>query len=56
MLKLSQVTPHEWVFVYPAIYEDLRDQFDAGYESYEEGDLDKAEWALRIVLSQMPDH
>jgi len=56
MLKLSQVAPHEWVFVYPAIYGDLRDQFDAGCESYEEGDLDEAERVCRIVLRQMPDH
>ncbi len=24
MLKLSQVAPHEWEFVYPDIYDDLR--------------------------------
>ena len=27
MLKLSQVAPHEWEFVYPDIYDDLMDEF-----------------------------
>ncbi len=56
MLKLSRVARHEWEFVYPDIYDDLMDQFDSGCESYEEGNLDKAERIFRAVLAQMPDH
>ncbi len=56
MLKLSRVAPHEWEFVYPAIYRDLMDEFHAGCELYEEGDLDEAERVFRAVLAQMPDH
>ena len=56
MLKLSQMAMHEWEFVYPNTYHDLMDQFDAGCESYEEGDIDEAEKIFRAVLAQMPDH
>jgi len=56
MLKLSRVAPHEWEFVYPNIYADLMDEFHAGCELYEEGDLDEAEKVFRAVLTQMPDH
>jgi len=56
MLKLSRMAPHEWEFVYPDIYHDLMDQFHAGCESYEEGDLNEAERIFRTVLAQMPDH
>lgn len=56
MLKLSRVAPHEWEFVYPDIYDDLMDEFHAGCELYEEGDLDEAERVFRAVLTQMPDH
>jgi tetratricopeptide (TPR) repeat protein len=50
------VAPHEWEFAYPNIYDDLMDQFDAGCELYEEGNLDEAERSFRAVLAQMPDH
>jgi tetratricopeptide (TPR) repeat protein len=58
MLELSRVAPHEWEFVYPAIYDDLMDEFHTGCESYEEGNLDDAERICRAVcaLAQMPDH
>jgi len=56
MLELSRVAPHEWEFVYAAIYVDLMDEFHAGCESYEEGNLDEAEGIFRAVLAQMPDH
>jgi len=56
MLKLSRVAPHEWEFVYPDIYDHLMDEFHAGCELYEEGDLDEAERVFRAVLTQMPDH
>jgi tetratricopeptide (TPR) repeat protein len=50
------VAPHEWEFVYPAVYGDLMDEFHTGCESYEEGNLDEAERIFRGVLAQMPDH
>ena len=56
MLKLSRVAPHEWEFVYPDTYKQLREQFDPGCELYEEGHLDEAERVFRAVLAQMPDH
>lgn len=56
MLELSKVTPHEWEFVNPDIYRELMDTFHAGCESYEEGNIDKAERIFRTVLSEMPDH
>ena len=56
MLKLSRVDPHEWRFVYPDIYKQLREQFDTGCEFYRELDLDEAERVFRAVLAQMPDH
>jgi len=56
MLKLSQVAPHEWEFVWPNIYNDLRDEFNAGCEAYEADDLDKAKKIFQTVLAQMPDH
>jgi tetratricopeptide (TPR) repeat protein len=56
MLELSRVAPHEWEFVYPAIYDDLMNGFHKGCETYEEGNLDEAERILRAVLTQMPDH
>ncbi len=56
MLELSRVAPHEWKFVYPAIHDDLMNEFHTGCESYEEGNLDEAEMAFRAVLAQMPDH
>ena len=56
MLKLSQVAPHEWEFVYPAIYDDLLSEFHAGCESSEQGDLEDAERIFHDVLAQMPDH
>ena len=56
MLELSRVAPHEWQFVYPAIYDDLMDEFHTGCESCEEGNFDEAERIFRDVLAQMPDH
>jgi len=56
MLKLTRVAPHEWEFVYPDIYDNLMDEFNAGCELYEQGDLDAAERAFRQVLARMPDH
>ena len=56
MLELSRVAPHEWEFVYPAIYSDLMNEFHTGCESYEEGNLDEAERIFRAILAQMPDH
>jgi len=56
MLKLSRVAPHEWEFVYPAIYGDLMDEFHAGCELYEESEMNEAERVFRAVLAQMPDH
>jgi tetratricopeptide (TPR) repeat protein len=56
MLKLSQMAPHEWEFVYPDIYHQLMEEFNKGCESYEEGDNDEAERIFRAVLAQMPDH
>ena len=56
MLKLSQVAPHQWEFVYPSIYYDLTDEFHAGCERYEEGDIDEAERVFKGVLAEMPDH
>ena len=56
MLELSRVAPYEWEFVYPAIYDDLMNEFHTGCESYEEGNLDDAERIFRAVLAQMPDH
>ena len=50
------MTPHVWEFVYPDIYDNLMDQFNAGCELYEQGDVDKAERAFQAVLTQMPDH
>ncbi|MCD6359045.1 MAG: tetratricopeptide repeat protein [Dehalococcoidia bacterium] len=56
MLKLSRVAPHEWVFVYPNMYDNLMDEFNAGCELYEEGNLGEAKRIFRAVLAQMPDH
>ena len=56
MLKLSRVAPHEWEFVYSDTYDNLMDEFDAGCEFYEQGNLDGAERAFKEVLAQMPDH
>jgi tetratricopeptide (TPR) repeat protein len=56
MLKLTRAAPHEWEFVYSDIYDDLMDEFYAGCELYEEGNLDEAEMVFRAVLAQMPDH
>jgi tetratricopeptide (TPR) repeat protein len=56
MLKLSPVAPREWEFVFPDVYNDLRDGFFSGCESYEKGNLDEAERSFRAVLAQMPDH
>ncbi|MBM4461779.1 MAG: tetratricopeptide repeat protein [Chloroflexi bacterium] len=56
MLKLSQVAPHEWEFVYPDIYDDLMDEFYRGCELYGEGDFDGAERVFEAVVAQMPDH
>jgi len=56
MLELSRVAPYEWEFVYPAIYDDLMNEFHHGCESYEEGNIDDAERIFRAVLAQMPDH
>ena len=56
MLKLSQVAPHQWEFVYPRIYYELTDEFHAGCERYEEGDIDEAERVFKGVLAEMPDH
>ncbi|MBL7120187.1 MAG: tetratricopeptide repeat protein [Dehalococcoidia bacterium] len=56
MLRLSQVAPHEWEFVWPNMYDDLRDEFNAGCEAHEADDLGKAKTIFRAVLSQMPDH
>ena len=30
MLDLARVAPHDWEFVYPAIYDDLMDEFHTG--------------------------
>jgi len=56
MLKMSQVAPHVWEFVYPDIYDNLMDEFSTGCEFYEQGNVDKAERAFQAVLAQMPDH
>ena len=56
MLKLSQVAPQEWEFVYSDRYDNLMDKFDAGCEFYGQGNLDGAERAFKEVLAQMPDH
>ena len=56
MLKLTRRGAHEWEFVYPDIYDNLMDEFNAGCEIYEQGDLDAAERAFRQVLARMPDH
>jgi len=56
LLKLSRVAPHEWEFVYPGMYDNLVDEFNAGCELYEQGDLEKAEHAFKEVLARMPDH
>ena len=56
MLKLFQVAPHEWEFVYPDIYDDLMEEFHKGCELYEEGDFDEAERVFKAVVAQMPDH
>lgn len=56
MLQLSQVDPHAWTFVWPDIYDELVDEFNAGCEAYEAGDLDKARGIFQAALSQMPDH
>ena len=56
MLKLSRVAAHEWAFVWPDIHDELVDEFNAGCEEYEAGDLDKAKVIFQAVLSKMPDH
>lgn len=56
MLTLSQVAPNEWEFVYPELYDNLMDEFYAGLEFYEQGDLDAAEKVFGALLAQMPDH
>lgn len=56
MLKLSQVGPHEWEFLYPRIFNQLMEEFYKGCESLEEGNLLAAENSLKSVLAQMPDH
>lgn len=56
MLSLSRMAPHEWEFVYPDIYGDLMDEFNAGCELYEQGNLDEAERVFRQILARMPDH
>ncbi len=56
MLKLSRVALHEWEFVYPDEYYYLREEFNHGCESYEEGNLDEAERVFREVLAEVPCH
>ncbi len=56
MLKLSRIGPHQWRFVYPAIFEELVDEFHTGCEFYEEGRVADAEVLFRLVLARMPDH
>lgn len=56
MLRLSKVGPHEWQFVYPALYEELMDEFHEGCEMLECGDDLGAEAVFRWVQSRMPDH
>src|SRR3990172_13247847 len=56
MLKLSRMAPGEWEFVYPDVYGKAMDDFHAGCESFEEGNLDQAERFFRTVLARMPDH
>ncbi|MBM2832323.1 MAG: hypothetical protein HW414_1375 [Dehalococcoidia bacterium] len=56
MLKLSRMAPSEWEFVYPDVYSKVVDDFHAGCESFEEGNLDQAERFFRTVLARMPDH
>ncbi|MBM2825779.1 MAG: hypothetical protein HW402_1443, partial [Dehalococcoidales bacterium] len=56
MLKLSLVAPGEWEFVYPDAYSEVMDDFRAGCESFEEGNLYQAERFFRTVLARMPDH
>jgi len=56
MLKLCRVALHEWEFAYPDEYYDLREEFNHGCESYEEGNLDEAERVFRGVLAELPFH
>ena len=56
MLKLSRVGSQEWEFVYPKTYSQTMDEFYSGCESFEEGDLLKAESIFKSVLAEMPDH
>ena len=56
MLTLSQVAPHQWEFVYPDVYDNLMDEFYAGLDLYQQGDLDASEKIFKALLAQMPDH
>ena len=56
MLRLASVGPHEWRFVYPALYEELMARFHDGCEMFECGDDLAAEAVFRWVQSRMPDH
>ncbi len=56
MLKVRQVAPHEWEFVYPRIYDELMDEFDEGCEFYHQGEINEAEAVFKMVLTRMPDH
>ena len=56
MLKLNEVAPHEWEFVYPEIYYRLMDEFHSGCDAFDEGKLFAAQRIFKSVLKQMPDH
>jgi len=56
MLKLSQVGPHEWEFLFPKIFGQSMEEFNRGCDSMEEGNLLAAEKSFKSVLARMPDH
>ena len=56
MLKLKEVCPHEWEFVYPEEYDKIMDYFHSGCEMMDEGDWEEAEEVFIGVLKEIPDH
>lgn len=56
MLKLKEICPHEWEFVYPEEYNRIMDYFHSGCEVMEEGNWEEVEEVFRKVLKEMPDH
>lgn len=55
-MKLEEIGPHDWWFVYPALYDELMEEFHRGVELLADGHLEEAERLFRATLARMPEH